>query len=514
MSQRFYTTLVTFIIATIVSVAANTSDTLATSVPSPTKAESAAIPSAQGENVAGTQHITGTLTDKETKEAVIQATVQLLNAKDSSYVSGTVSNIDGDFSMNVEKPGRYIIKITNIGYKSITRNLTISEGKDFAFGKLSMETDAVLLKEVVANGVAAKVVVKEDTFIYNAAAYHTPEGSVIEELVKRLPGAQIDDDGKITINGKEVKKIMVDGKEFMTGDTQTALKNLPTAIIDKVKAYDEKSDLAKMTGVDDGEEQTVLDFNIKRGMNKGFLANIDLAVGTKSRYAERVMAGYMKDNSRIMVFGNLNNTGDRGFLKRQLGSSMKSVGEVMAIGRTFEEALQKGLRMIGQGMHGFVENHEIKIADIATSLHEPTDMRVFVVSKALQMGYSVEQIHQLTKIDRWFLEKLKHIVNIDEQLHEYAHLSEVSEFMEPSEFKEYLQSPEVALLLRAAKVYGFSDFQIARAVGLEHRMKMEQAGLTIRKWRKMLGLVPTVNQIDTLAAEYPAQTNYLYLSYL
>ena len=201
-------------------------------------------------------------------------------------------------------------------------------------------------------------------------------------------------------------------------------------------------------------------------------------------------------------------------VKRQLGSSMKSVGEVMAIGRTFEEALQKGLRMIGQGMHGFVENHEIKIPDIATSLHEPTDMRIFVVSKAMQVGYSVEQIHQLTMIDRWFLQKLKHIVDIDQQLHENAHLSEISEFMEPSEFREYLQSPEVALLLRAAKVYGFSDFQIGRAVGLEHRMKMEQAGLTIRKWRKMLGLVPTVNQIDTLAAEYPAQTNYLYLSYL
>ena len=201
-------------------------------------------------------------------------------------------------------------------------------------------------------------------------------------------------------------------------------------------------------------------------------------------------------------------------VKRQLGSSMKSVGEVMAIGRTFEEALQKGLRMIGQGMHGFVENHEIKIQKIATSLHDPTDMRIFVVSKALKIGYSVEQIHQLTKIDRWFLQKLKHIVDIDQQLHEYTHLSEVSEFMEPSEFKEYLQSPEITLLLRAAKVYGFSDFQIARAVGLESRMKMEQAGLTIRKWRQMLGLVPTVNQIDTLAAEYPAQTNYLYLSYL
>ena len=132
----------------------------------------------------------------------------------------------------------------------------------------------------------------------------------------------------------------------------------------------------------------------------------------------------------------------------------------------------------------------------------------------MKIGYSIEQIHQLTMIDRWFLQKLKHIVDIDQQLHEYTHLSEVSEFMEPSEFKEYLQSNEVFMLLHAAKVYGFSDFQIARAIGLEQRMKMEQAGLTVRGWRKELGLVPTVNQIDTLAAEYPAQTNYLYLSYL
>ena len=193
---------------------------------------------------------------------------------------------------------------------------------------------------------------------------------------------------------------------------------------------------------------------------------------------------------------------------------MKSVGEVMAVGRTFEEALQKGLRMIGQGMHGFVENHQIKIPDIKKSLHEPTDMRIFVVSKALKIGYTIEQIHQLTMIDRWFLQKLKHIVFIDQQLKEQTLLSEISEYMEPSEFTEHLLSPEVFPLLLAAKVYGFSDFQIGRAIGLENRMKMEQAGLTIRKWRKMLGLVPTVNQIDTLAAEYPAQTNYLYLSYL
>lgn len=141
-------------------------------------------------------------------------------------------------------------------------------------------------------------------------------------------------------------------------------------------------------------------------------------------------------------------------------------------------------------------------------------MRIFAVSRALEMGYSVEQIHQLTMIDRWFLQKLKHIVDIDQQLHEQAILAEVSQWMESSEFMELLRSPEIFNLLRGAKIYGFSDFQIARAIGLEQRMKMSEGGLLVRKWRKALGLVPTVNQIDTLAAEYPAQTNYLYLSYL
>lgn len=267
--------------------------------------------------------ISGTLVDKETKEPVMQATIQLLKATDSTYVAGAVTDEDGTFKLTAPDNGKYIIKMTNIGYKQVVRNVTISEDKNFAFGKMNLETDAVMLKEVIANGVAAKVIVKEDTFIYNAAAYKTPEGSVIEELVKRLPGAQIDDEGKITINGKEVKKIKVDGKEFMTGDTQTALKNLPTAIVERVKAYDEKSDLAKMTGVDDGEETTILDFGIKRGMNKGFLSNIDLAGGSKltnesnidvgALYSGRIMAGYMKDNQRLFIMGNANNTNDRGF---------------------------------------------------------------------------------------------------------------------------------------------------------------------------------------------------------
>ena len=181
---------------------------------------------------------------------------------------------------------------------------------------------------------------------------------------------------------------------------------------------------------------------------------------------------------------------------KELGSSMKSVGEVMAIGRTFEEAIQKGLRMIGQGMHGFVENKELKIDDIDAALREPTDKRVFVISKAMHKGYTVEQIHQLTKIDRWFLEKLKHIIDIDEQLHECN-----SNTLDKA-------------LLRTAKVYGFTDFQIARAIGLEQEMgNMHKAAMVLRSLRKNYGILPVVKQIDTLAAEYPAHTNYLYVTY-
>lgn len=201
-------------------------------------------------------------------------------------------------------------------------------------------------------------------------------------------------------------------------------------------------------------------------------------------------------------------------VKRELGSSMKSVGEVMAIGRTFEEALQKGLRMIGQGMHGFVENHEIQIKDIDTALHEPTDMRVFVVSKALKVGYSIKQIHQLTMIDCWFLQKFSHIVSIDQKLKGYSSFSELISTMNGEELQEFLEEPEFINLLHEAKIYGFSDFQIARALGLESIMTMEKASLQVRSWRKELGIMPIVNQIDTFAAEYPAQTNYLYMSYL
>ena len=181
---------------------------------------------------------------------------------------------------------------------------------------------------------------------------------------------------------------------------------------------------------------------------------------------------------------------------KELGSSMKSVGEVMAIGRNFEEAIQKGLRMIGQGMHGFVGNKELKIENIDAALREPTDKRVFVISKAMHKGYTVDQIHDLTKIDKWFLQKLKHIIDIDENL-KNANINTID--------KE---------LLRTAKVYGFTDFQIARAIGLETEIgNMHKAAILVRNKRKSYGIIPVVKQIDTLAAEYPAQTNYLYVTY-
>ena len=181
---------------------------------------------------------------------------------------------------------------------------------------------------------------------------------------------------------------------------------------------------------------------------------------------------------------------------RELGSSMKSVGEVMAIGRTFEEAIQKGLRMIGQGMHGFIENKELVIEDIDKALKEPTDKRIFIIAKAMAQGYTIDQIHDLTKIDKWFLQKLKNICDIDNRLHQCANINVLE-----------------ADLLREAKIYGFTDFQVARALGMEQEMDLEDATLAVRAKRKQMGILPVVKQIDTLAAEYPAQTNYLYLTY-
>ena len=258
------------------------------------------------------REISGILMDKDSKEPVPMATVQLLNA-DSIFVVGALSNDSGKFVLQAPANGKYILKLSSVGYLPSYKRVEMQADHDLGMGVLVMNSDAVMLKEAQVTAQAIKVTVSEDTFIYNSAAYRTPEGSTIEELVKRLPGATVDDDGKITINGKEVKKILVDGKEFMTGDTKTAMKNIPTAIVSKVKAYDQKSDLARVTGIDDGEEQTVLDFDTKVGMNKGMMANIDLGAGTQDRYSGKLFGGYFNKDLRVFGMGNANNVNDMGF---------------------------------------------------------------------------------------------------------------------------------------------------------------------------------------------------------
>ena len=258
------------------------------------------------------RNISGKVIESDSQEPVAQTTVRLLKS-DSTMVTGSLTNLDGIFRVKAPTNGNYIVQVTCVGFKPYTKNVKISADKDIALGTIELKPDAIMLKGATVTGQAAKVTLKEDTFVYNASAYRTPEGSVVEELVKKLPGAQVDDDGKITINGKEVKKILIDGKEFMTGDTKTAMKNLPTSIVERVKAYDQKSDLARVSGIDDGEEETVLDFGIKRGMNRGYMVNADLAAGTRSRYSGRIFAGMQSSDLKIFIPMSANNVNDMGF---------------------------------------------------------------------------------------------------------------------------------------------------------------------------------------------------------
>ena len=255
--------------------------------------------------------VSGKVIEQDTQDAVIQATASILSGE--KVVSNGVTNTDGAFRVKAPSDGTFTLKITYVGFKTYTKKITIKDGKDFNAGTISLSPDAIMLKGATVTARASKVTLKADTFVYNAAAFRTPEGSVVEELVKRLPGAEVSDDGTIKINGKEVKKILVDGKEFMTGDTKTAIKNLPTNIIDRIKAYDKQSDLARVSGIEDGEEETVLDFGIKQGMNKGIMVNADLAIGTKDRYSGRIFGGIMNSATKIFLMTNANNTNDMGF---------------------------------------------------------------------------------------------------------------------------------------------------------------------------------------------------------
>ena len=251
--------------------------------------------------------ISGQLLDADLKEPMVQATIQLFTVTDSTFVGGAVSNERGNFIVQAPTAGTFRLRISTVGYQTIDREVTLRRNESLDLGNLMMETESIMLQEAVVTGRAAQVIVRKDTIMYNPEAFRTPEGSAIEELIKRIPGAEVDEDGNITVNGKEVKKILLDGKEFMLGDVETALKNIPVSIIQNLKFYDQQSDQARITGIDDGEKETVLDFSIKKGMNHGYMTNLDLAGGTKHRYASRGMGSSFTDKTRFVLLGNFNN---------------------------------------------------------------------------------------------------------------------------------------------------------------------------------------------------------------
>lgn len=258
--------------------------------------------------------ISGTIIDNDTKTPIEQATVQLLSLPDSTYIGGVASLRNGSFNIPSVKAGKYLLKVSFIGYQNLFKPIQTTAAKPkVSAGQISLHPDAIMLQEAVVTAEAPQVTVVEDTLMYNSSAYRTPEGAMLEELVKKLPGAELDADGNIKINGKDVKKIMVDGKEFFGGDVKTGLKNLPVDMIDKLKTYDKKSDLARITGIDDGEEETVLDLTVKKGMNQGWFGNADLAAGTKDRYAGRAMLNRFVDKTQFSLIGSANNVNDQGF---------------------------------------------------------------------------------------------------------------------------------------------------------------------------------------------------------
>ena len=258
--------------------------------------------------------VSGRVMEGDSNEPAMQATVQLLNLPDSTQAAGVATTAKGYFQLPKVKPGKYTLKVSYVGYKDAFKDLTLSESKPARnVGTITLEADAVMLAEAVITAEAPQVQVVEDTLVYNSSAYRTPEGAMLEELVKKLPGAEVDDEGNVTINGKEISKIMVDGEEFFGGDVKTGLKNLPVDMIEKLKTYDKQSDLARITGIDDGEEETVLDLTVKKGMKQGWFGNIDLSLGTEKRYLGRAMINRFVDNAQFSFIASANNVNDKGF---------------------------------------------------------------------------------------------------------------------------------------------------------------------------------------------------------
>lgn len=290
--------------------------------------------------------VSGKVIEADSKEPIEQATIRLLSLPDSTYVTGAATVSKGTFTLPSVKSGKYVLMVSYIGFRTKDIPLQLSTSSPVKnIGTIALNTNSILLKEAVVTAEAPQVTVSEDTLVYNSSAYRVPQGAMLEELIKKLPGAQVAEDGTITINGKQIKKIMVNGKEFFSQDPKVAMKNLPVEMIDKVKSYDKKSDLARITGIDDGEEEAVLDLSVKKGMNQGWFGNLDLGYGNKERYTGKTMLNRFTDGDQFSLIGNVNNVNNQGFPGgggfRWGGRSNNGVNAVKTTGANFATAREK-----------------------------------------------------------------------------------------------------------------------------------------------------------------------------
>lgn len=321
--------------------------------------------------------VSGRVVEEDTKEPVEMATVQLLALPDSTQAAGITTQKQGAFTLPKVKAGKYVLKISYIGFITQHIPLQLSEKAPAKnIGTIALQSDAVMLSEAVITAEAPPVTVKADTTEYNASAYRVAEGAMLEELVKKIPGAEVDKDGKITLNGKEIKKIMVDGKEFFSDDPSVSMKNLPANMVEKVKAYDKKSDMARITGIDDGEEEAVLDLTVKKGMKKGWIGNLIAGYGSDERYEAGAMVSRFKDDASISIIGAANNTNNKGFSEfgdagqgLSGGNAGSGITTTRSLGVNFAKDTKK-VQVGGNVQYGYSDNDARRKSSTETFLGE------------------------------------------------------------------------------------------------------------------------------------------------
>lgn len=397
--------------------------------------------------------VSGRVTETDGKTPIEQATVQILSLPDSTYINGCVTNPKGNFTLPAVRPGQYAIKFSFVGYMSKVQSVNLTRNKtQVNLGTVTLADDAVMLKEAVVVAQAAQVEVIADTIQYNASAYRVPEGSALEELVKKIPGAEVSEDGKITLNGKDITKILVNGKEFFSDDPNVAMKNLTVDMVDKIKAYDKKSDQARVTGIDDGEEEAVLDLTMKKGQNQGVFANVTGGLGTKDRWMGQANVNRFSDHNQFSVMANLNNTNDMGFPGGGGGFRMGGNNGLTTrkmVGANFAMETKK-LEMGGNIRFNYTKNDVQSIgSSINNQMENYSNNRSARLSKSQSINFDYRLEWKPTTSDNLIFRPRASYSKNDNTNNSYSTSSKVNPEDEPSllaEIKEFLNGSGISVL--------------------------------------------------------------------